>query len=95
MIANPEKFHAIILTRNKTENVNLKIRIGDRIIQSEKWVKLLGVNIDNKLNFEEHIRDLCKKASAQMNADFRLKNCLPHKAKAILVQSFISANFNY
>ena len=49
MIANPEKFHAIILTRNKTENVNLKIRIGDRIIQSEKCVKLLGVKIDNKL----------------------------------------------
>ena len=95
MIANPEKFHAIILTRNKTENVNLKIRIGDRIIQSEKWVKLLGVKIDNKLKCEEHIRDLCKKASGQMNALFRFQNFLSHKAKAILVQSFINANFNY
>ena len=79
MIANPEKFHAIIFTRNKTENVNFKIRIGDRMIQSEKWVKLLGVKIDNKLKFEEHIRDLCKKASGQMNALFRLQNFLPHK----------------
>ena len=30
-------------------------------------MKLLGITIDNKLNFEEHIFALCKKASLLLN----------------------------
>ena len=40
MIANPEKFHAIILTKDKKDNSNLEIRIGNKIIKSEPTVKL-------------------------------------------------------
>ena len=31
-------------------------------------VKLLGVNIDGKLNFNHHINKLCKSAGNQLNA---------------------------
>ena len=55
MIANPEKFHSILLTRTKSVNSKLEIKIGDRIIKSERSVKLLGVTIDDKLNFDLHI----------------------------------------
>ena len=48
MIANPEKFHSILLTRTKSDNSKLEIKIGDRIIKSERSVKLLGVTIDDK-----------------------------------------------
>ena len=58
MIANPDKFHSIILTKNKAENLDLEVKIGDNTIQSEQYVKLLGVTIDNKLNFEKHVSDL-------------------------------------
>ena len=64
MIANPDKFHSIILTKNKAENLDLEVKIGDKTIQSEQYVKLLGVPIDNKLNFEKHVSDLCRTASA-------------------------------
>ena len=95
MIANSEKFHSIILTKNKDANVNLDLKIGNKTIQSEQHVKLLGVKIDNKLNFDKHIYDLCKQSSAQLNAISRFKNILPRKAKSVLIQSFIYANFNY
>ena len=38
----------------------------------ESSVKLLGIEIDNKLNFEKQISSICKKASNQLNAICRL-----------------------
>ena len=95
MIANPGKFHAIFVTKNRNDTSNFKINIGDKLITSETWVKLLGIKIDNNLNFDLHIKDICKVASGQLNALCRLKSFLDFKAKYILIQSFIYANFNY
>lgn len=95
MIANPNKFHSILLSRAKIDTSKLEINIGDRVIQSERSVKLLGVTIDDKLNFNLHISNLCRKASAQLNALFRFKNVLSLQTRSILAQSFVYANFNY
>ena len=95
MIANPEKFHAIVVTKNRANNLNINVSINGKNIKSEPWVKLLGIKIDNKLKFDLHIADLCNKASGQLNALIRLKPFLNFKAKSILIQSFEYANFNY
>ncbi|XP_057297642.1 uncharacterized protein LOC130628675 [Hydractinia symbiolongicarpus] len=89
MIASPNKFHSILLSRAKIDNSKLEINIGDRVIQSERSVKLLGVTIDDKLNFNLHISNLCRKASAQLNALFRFKNVLSLQTRSILAQSFV------
>ena len=41
MIANPEKFHAILLKKNQTNTSGEKININGKMIKSEKTVKLL------------------------------------------------------
>ena len=87
MIANPKKFHSIILSKDITGNSGLEIKIDDKLIKSE--------SIDEKVNFDEHITKLCKKASSQLNALFRLKFVLKKEAKNVLIQSFIFSNFNY
>jgi len=46
MKANASKFQAIFLSR---ENVSIDFEIDNQKIQSESVVKLLGINIDNKL----------------------------------------------
>ena len=60
MIANPDKFHAIFLSRSKENIINIEVKIGDKIIKSEQEVELLGVKIDNHLKFESHVKKLCK-----------------------------------
>ena len=40
-----------------------EVEIGSAKIETKNTVKLLGIAIDTKLNFEEHISGLYKKAS--------------------------------
>ena len=63
MIVNPDKFQAMILEGSKSlKNYEpLKVEIGNTQIEATDTVKLLGITIDNELNFEEHISELCKK----------------------------------
>ena len=95
MIVNPDKFQAIIVKRNSEMNDHYTLNIDGNQVTSEKSVKLLGISIDNKLLFDEHISSLCKKASNQLNAISRLHRYLGFKEKEVLINSFVYANFNY
>ena len=95
MIANPEKFHAILLRKNRTNTSGEKINIDGEIINSEETVKLLGVTLDYRLDFDPHISNICKKAATQLNVLQRLKSFIGFKEKKVLVQSFIFSNFEY
>ena len=56
-------------------NINLEV------INSENCVKLLGVEIDNKLSFEKHISTLGKKASNQLNTISRIQKFMGFKER--------------
>ena len=47
------------------------MKIGSKEIKVASQVKLLGVEIDKKLNFEQHINCICKSAANQLNALIR------------------------
>ena len=64
-------------------------------IKSEETVKLFGVTLDNELNFDTHISNLCKKAAAQLNVLKRLRSFIGFEQKKVLVQRFVDSNFNY
>ena len=73
MIANPGKFQAILIKKDRSDTSGIDINLSDKNIKSEKTVKLLGIKLDNKLNFDPHISDLCKKAATQLNVLKKLK----------------------
>ena len=95
MIVNPDKFQAIIINKNSKMKDSYPLNISDQKINSENCVKLLGIEIDNKLCFEQHISTLCKKASNQLNAIGRIQKYIAFKEKGILLNSFVYSNFNY
>ena len=67
MIVNPDKFQAMLLEK-RNENNKLCLKINNQTIKTRNCIKLLGINIDCKLNFDSHNSDLCKKASMELNA---------------------------
>ena len=47
MIANPDKFQAIIMNIRKENQITHKLKIHNNEIETTKSVKLLGIEIDN------------------------------------------------
>ena len=58
---NPDKCHLLVST-----NDNVEIRMGKVRIENTKRKKLLGIQADNKLSFDCHISEICKKASRRL-----------------------------
>ena len=60
-----------------------------------RTVRLLGVNIDGRLNFSGHISEVCKKVSHKIGVVMRLRNLIPCNAKLLLYKSFILPHLTY
>ena len=95
MIANPSKFHPLLIKKDQMNTTGEKISIRGNIIESENSVKLLGIQLDYKLNFDPHISELCRKAATQLNVLKRLRAYIGFEERKVLVQSFVYSNFNY
>ena len=94
MIVNPSKFQSIILSKSK-ESIKTALKIKEKTIQTQKEVKLLGINIDEKLNFDKHIGIICSRAGGQLNSLYRLRKFMSHSTIKASINSFVMSNFNY
>ena len=88
---NPDKCKLLIT--NHAENVAIKIK--DVNIIAEKSVKLLGIKIDNNLNFDEHVSSLCKKANMKLHALSRISHLMNKDKLRLLMKAFIESQFAY
>ena len=95
MIANPDKFQAIVLTKTYHNTAGIRLEFSRKTILSSNEIDLLGITIDTKLSFDSHITKICCKASRQLNALKRLSCYIPLDTRKILANSFIISNFNY
>lgn len=97
LLAGPHKFHSLnISPLNLDEDKRDEmLNINDLVIANTELIKLLGVHIDDSLNFTEHISKLCTKASQKVGVLSRLRNFIPCKAKLSLYKSFILPYLTY
>ena len=58
MIANPDKIQAIIINNRRENQIIHKLKIYNNEIETTKSVKLLAIEIDNQLSFNQHISKL-------------------------------------
>ena len=69
MTVNQEKFHAIITDRKNQKNNPQKLLLDET---SSENVTSLGLEVDSKLNFDEHVSKLCNKSARKLNALCRI-----------------------
>ena len=74
LVANAGKCH--LLT---SSNLPVDIRITNTKISNVERVKLLGVNIEGRLNFDYHVITLLKKANKKYHALARVFNYMDTK----------------
>ena len=81
MKANIRKVHLLM---NK--------RIGDTEIKNSEYEKLLGIKVDSKLNFNEHLNNIITKASGRVNALSRVMPYMSLSKKKKLWVNFLTHN---
>ena len=89
-VMNANKSHLLVTKHN-----NVFLKVDNEIIESTETVKLLGVTIDNKLNFTEHISKMCNKASSKLHALARISNYISTQKLRILMKAFFESQFSY
>ena len=98
MKTNPEKIQAKAVGQ-QTYNENITFNLENNVITCEESMKLLGVTIDFKLNFDKHVSNICKKGikaikCPKKNWEAFVQNILDIYILNIYY-SFILSNFNY
>ena len=92
LVANPGKFQVMFLG---IDTAIPKFNLGNISIDTSEYVKLLGIYIDNKLRFNFHLDEKCKKASSKIRALLRIRSYLSVKTAKFLCNAYILSNFNY
>ena len=90
MKANKDKCHLVI---SNNETVSMKI---DNIeLENTSSEKLLGIIIDSKLNFQEHLEGIIKKARRKVNVLSRITLYTNLTERKLLMNPFFTYQFNY
>ena len=90
MKSNEDKTFLII-----TNVDNVTATIGNYSIECNPLVKLLGINIDNKLNFNDHVSKICKKVGHKLHALARVSRYMTTEKLRVLMKAFIESQFGY
>ena len=92
MLANPFKFQAIFLA---SADLEYKFEIDDITLVAEDYVKLLGVNLDKNLNYDTHIKHICKNVGRHLNALKRLSPYISINHRMAIFCRFILCHFQF
>ena len=82
--------HLIVSTKK-----NLEIQVSSCSIKNEDSVKLLRIHLNNDLNFDYHVNQLCKKTSKKLHALARIAKYMDTDKRRMLMKAFVSSQFSY
>ncbi len=88
MQLNPTKFQSIFFGKA----IQCDILVDTVNILPAYFIKLLGVTLDSKLKFSDHILNICIKAGRNLNAIKRVGKFLPSKVKILLYKTYMSCH---
>ena len=83
MVLNPGRCHFMLFSVKENEQFDLIY--NDITLKHSSHEKILGVTIDNKLSFDEHIINICKTANKKLNALSRINHYMKQNQKEILL----------
>ena len=93
MVANPKKFKVMFLGLKQHQEFFLEIE--NKSIDVTRSVELLGINVDDELKFNKHVKTMCQNVSRKISGFSRVAPYIDEKTGKILYHTFIMSNFNY
>ena len=90
MKVNADNCHLLL-----TRDTNVTAKTGKFDVKNSRKEKILGIKIDTKLSFENHVSSLWKKANQKLHALARVVNFMDLTQRKSLMKAFITSQFNY
>ena len=94
LLINLSKTNSMLFS-NKRGNPKLYLYVEDFLIEEKQNVTFLGVIIDNKLLWKEHIQFVCNKISKSIGILCYLRHSYPIHILRLLYMSLIFSYMNY
>ena len=91
LVMNADKSHLLVTKHHE----NVFLEVDNEIIEGSKAVKLLGITIDNQLNFTEHVSKICKKVSMKLHALARISSLMNQQKLKMLLKAFLESQLSY
>ena len=92
---NISKTNCMLFTYKKQQDNNIDLQLSNCNIQKTNCTKFLGLYIDDKLKWDEHINMMKKKISKSFFAINKVKNIMPKRHLSILYYSLIYPYLTY
>ena len=74
-----------------TETLNF----NDLSLKNSKKVEILGITLDRSMDFNTHIKNICREVDQKLSALLRISPYLDQAKKVLLYKSMIRSQFNY
>ena len=94
LVLNTNKTQFMLFTKKKTETEDVTIKFNNQVISRVSTVKFLGVNIDDKLTWHEHIGVVCNRVAKCVGILYRLKH-FPRNILIMIYYALIISHINY
>ena len=92
LFVNSKKTQAMILGKHSHEPT---LYIGDTVIKISGFLNILGVRLDYKLSFKDHLSTILRKIYAKIGALRRLKKIVPADISLMLYKAYILPHLEY
>ena len=73
----------------------INIKLEDQVIIKVDHAKSLGLIIDNRLSWSNHVNELCKKVTSAIGALRRIRPLIPQSTTVLVCNSLIQPHLDY
>ena len=84
--------NVFIMNADKCHEEDVSITIDDEVIKGSKTVKLMGVTIDNKLHFDDHVSNICNKVRRKLHALASILNLTSKGHLRLILKPLLNPN---
>ena len=92
---NNTKTELLLFSNRSPLHNNEQVILNGQFVSYVDHAKFLGVVIDDKINFKNHINYITGKVAKHAGILYRIKNCLPQKTRLTYYNSYVLPYLNY
>jgi hypothetical protein len=99
LVINPEKSEAVLLTTTQNARASslplTDVNVAGCVVPLADTVKLLGVTIDRRLTFDEHVQNVCKSAYYHIRALKHIRSSLSTDMAKTVASALVNSRLDY